>query len=296
MDVRIGKSITKDDALWRYMSIDKFIDLLSKKSLFLTPLSYYQKTDPFEGLLPKATYQLMIQTLKSQNIKSEQKIRQLEEIYIDQVRADLITPTKEQNIAIASFKNFSKEARDELTLLINKICKSTCVHCWYQSESESEAMWKLYSDSGKGIAIKTSVNSLSKSINECNPKVHISLGKVKYLNFLSDELTPSDYVIDGEISPLLKRKEYEHENEVRLYTSPEINGLNEWRLYEPSPINIDIQPHILIEKIYISPYVGEPFHSSVNKICEIFKIPSEKIIKSQLLDDYETMLNSFIKF
>ena len=35
--------------------------------------------------------------------------------------------------------------------------KSTLVNCWHQNEFESEAMWRLYSENNKGIAIQTTL-------------------------------------------------------------------------------------------------------------------------------------------
>lgn len=53
MSIDVSKSLSSEMILWRYMSIDKLIDLLSKNQLFLAPLSSFQKTDPFEGYAPK---------------------------------------------------------------------------------------------------------------------------------------------------------------------------------------------------------------------------------------------------
>ncbi|WP_152680419.1 hypothetical protein [Chromobacterium subtsugae] len=51
--LKVGKSLSDDDVLWRYMSLDKFINLLDSKTLFFTPISFYAQTDPFEGYMPK---------------------------------------------------------------------------------------------------------------------------------------------------------------------------------------------------------------------------------------------------
>jgi hypothetical protein len=290
-EVDIGKSLERDMSLWRYMSIDKFIDLLSNQKLFLTPLAYYQSSDPFEGFVPKVAFEATMKIFLDSIEEAEAASKQIEQALLERIAS----PTEEQFKAIEKMKTMSKANRESLIPLNNKISKSTCVHCWYHSESESEAMWKLYSDSGKGIAIKTSVASLVDSLNICNQEVPLKLGRVKYLDFLSNELTPKDCVIDGVTSPLLKRKEYEHENEIRLYSVPQLMTAERWASYEPQPILVQADISTLIEKVYISPYVTEPFNSSVWKICELFGIPKDKVINSQLLENYEKMLSGFVK-
>jgi hypothetical protein len=290
-EVDLGKSLDREMSLWRYMSIDKFIDLLSNQKLFLTPLAYYQSSDPFEGFVPKVAFEATMKIFIDQIEKAEAAGVEIEKLLLERVSS----PTTEQLEAIEKMKAMSTAHRESLIPLNNKISKSTCVHCWYHSESESEAMWKLYSDSGKGIAIKTSVAALVDSLNVCNQEVPLRLGRVKYLDFLSNELTPKDCVIDGATSPLLKRKEYEHENEVRLYSVPQLMTAERWESYEPRPILVKVDVSSLIENIYISPYVGEPFTSSVRKICELLGVPNEKVINSKLLENYEKMLAGFVK-
>ncbi len=289
--VNVAKRLEKDMTLWRYMSLDKFIDLLSSKNLFLTPLAYYQSTDPFEGFAPQKLFEATMRIHLGEIEKRELKTKQIENMlleYGDQ-------PPKELIKSIETMNNMATDMRKLLIPIHNKISKSTCVHCWYHSESESEAMWKLYSDSGKGIAIKTTVSSLVDSLNSCEQEFPLSLGRVKYLDFLCDKLTTDECLSDGIASPLLKRKEYEHENEIRLYSVPQCNSFEEWEQYEAVPIRVPVDITTLIENVYISPYVAEPFNSSVWKVCELFDISKDKIINSQLLIDYENMLYDSVR-
>lgn len=281
--------------LWRYMSIDKFIDLINNKQLFLTPLSYYQKTDPYEGFSPKVIFELITDISVNQFAELEKVSQQRAEEFQQKVNSGAFKPTEDQLLAIEKFKALMEEERANIVPRHNKISKSTCVHCWYHSDNESEAMWKLYSDSGKGIAIKTTVGSLESALNVCEPTVPLRMGRVKYLDFLCDKLTPQDCITDDVASPLLKRKEYAHENEVRLYSVPRGINAQDWVNYKPSPILVDIDVATLIEAVYISPYIGEPFTSSVHKLCELFDIPKSKVIKSKLLENYEEILLGYVK-
>ncbi|MGC9402708.1 DUF2971 domain-containing protein [Vibrio genomosp. F10 str. 9ZC157] len=293
--VVVGKSLDLEMSLWRYMSLDKFIDLVNNKKLFLTPLSYYQATDPFEGFTPKVAFEATTNIFLKGIEELEAQSQLIENMFQERISSGATPPTPEQYQAISTMKNSVQQNRADLVPRNNKISKSTCVHCWYHSESESEAMWKLYSDSGKGIAIKTTVGSLVSALDLCQPKVPLHIGRVKYLDFLSEHLTPKECVTDGVTAPLLKRQEYSHENEVRLFSVPQCLTAKNWREYKPTPILVDVDTSTLIEAIYISPYVGEPFTSSVYKICELFEIPKNKVVTSQLLKNYEEVLLGYVK-
>lgn len=81
------------------------------------------------------------------------------------------------------------------------------VDCWHRNEFESAAMWKLYSEWNRGIAIKTTVADLKASLI-CTEDV--SIGSVEYLDYEE----PWDQ--RSVLAPYLtKRVSFEHEREVR---------------------------------------------------------------------------------
>lgn len=51
-EVQASKQLSGKSGLWRYLSLDKLIDLLSTSELFFTPLAVFAKSDPFEEYLP----------------------------------------------------------------------------------------------------------------------------------------------------------------------------------------------------------------------------------------------------
>lgn len=51
-EVQASKQLSGTTKLWRYLSLDKLVDLLSTSELFFTPLAAFAKSDPFEGYLP----------------------------------------------------------------------------------------------------------------------------------------------------------------------------------------------------------------------------------------------------
>ena len=63
-----------------------------------------------------------------------------------------------------------KAARDMIAAL-------AMVSCWHENETESVAMWKLYVSGKEGVAIKTTVASLSELLS-CHRE--LKLGRVLY--------------------------------------------------------------------------------------------------------------------
>ncbi|WP_312913409.1 DUF2971 domain-containing protein [Stutzerimonas nitrititolerans] len=287
--VKLGSSITGQHSLWRYMSIDKLINLLEVKSLYFTPLSYYAKSDPFEGYLPKVAFEALATVLGSSYKELETVYSQLNELAENSRKSGAINTIGEELLAqlrtrLDSQNDFIKEA-------YKTIAKGITVNCWHRNPQESEAMWRLYSENGKGIAIKTSIDSLKKSIESVDQNLLVQVGTVKYLDFNDQNISPKDCVIDGHLSPLLKRASFSHENEVRLFTIPEID-YKSLGGFEPKAQSVALNIEELIEEIYISPFASEPFVSSTIAICKKYGINPRIITKSTLLDGHEELLDT----
>ncbi|QIP55444.1 hypothetical protein [Hafnia alvei] len=154
-NIIIEKDLSSEIILWRYMSLDKFIDLIDSSELFLSPLAFYENTDPFEGLMPLPVKKMLLDsTIKIHkelisnysSLKSKMHNNPEVQTELKKIGNDLIN-----NIKTAEIKYIS-------------MVKSTKVNCWHNNTDESEAMWKLYSQQNNGIAIKTSIEKISKSI------------------------------------------------------------------------------------------------------------------------------------
>lgn len=286
---KITKNISKDAKLWRYMTLDKLINILSTQKLYFTPLYSYEKTDPFEGIPPKVSLEAIREISSSQqdNLHIFASVK---------LRDHLIQKSTGQPAELDQIKKLDEaitKMRD-LPLLMEKISfrvfKSTLVNCWHQNEFESEAMWRLYSENNKGIAIQTTFQDLIDSIDD--ERVHIS--EVKYIDFQDKNLKPKDCVVNGHLSALLKRKSFEHEKEVRLFFQPE-NELNtllaEDYKYEHQLIDIDLSK--LISKVYISPSASDLFASSVKEVLRRFGVDERKLIHSDLLKMDNSLISSY---
>lgn len=275
LENKITKEVSRDKKLWRYMSLDKLINILSEKKLFFTPLSFYKNTDPFESLVPRMVLNKMREFLLSinENSMSEKKLF-LE--YIES-RQKIVDPKV--------LSELNKKFDDLLPNMANvffKILETTVVNCWHMNDVESEAMWRLYSDVNKGIAIQTTVQDLVDSMSDDR----IFFSKVKYVDFYSETMDIKEYIIDGMVlSPLLKREAFKHEQEVRLHFTPNRN-YNEYisQDFKPKSELIDVDISKLISKIYISPYAREPYISSVRTLAKLYGIPDENIKCSKLLE------------
>jgi hypothetical protein len=135
------------------------------------------------------------------------------------------------------------------------------INCWHINEYESDAMWRLYSSSNKGIAIQSTVSRLKKSFEGSN--YDIMIGSVKYIDYEKDSI-PSWNVL----SPFLnKRKYFEHERELRALT-----------IFVPTKesslkgLFVSTNLNTLIENVYVASSSERSFIERLNKIISDHKI------------------------
>lgn len=273
---KITSNIKPEQKLWRYMSLEKLIDILSKKQIFFTPLSSYVNSDPFEGLVPKIALQPFVDM--GSNYIDEQKkilIETKKKLFENIVLDNKGWSTIHEALDYLHQQNINRR-KSEIEKAFLNLKKVIVINCWHQNETESEAMWRLYSDNNKGVAIQTTFSNLIESIND--DRVYFS--EVKYIDFYDETLSKNDVeFFNGKFSlPLLKRKAFQHEHEARLFFARDIN---EEDGYVPDLIDIDITK--LISKIYISPYCSELYANSVRNIVEKFGIKSNLVEHSELL-------------
>jgi hypothetical protein len=273
-------------SLWRYMSLDKFVDLLSTSELHFAPLASFMKSDPFEGYLPAVALEADAAIFRP-HIKDSELAFQLVEEHRKNIGHEV---TSEER---ALFERQLDDLKAAPQIYRTAIAKATCVNCWHMNKAESEAMWRLYGDGGKGIAVETTFDALKKSIQACESAFRVHIYPVKYLDFFDNSLTPADCVVEGQRAPFLKRVSYEHEHEIRASvlcvpeTARKALDLESWK---PAPVRLPIKLDQLIKAVHVSPYAAEPFPSSVSKICEKFCLPDGIVRPSRLLSGHEELL------
>jgi len=234
--------------VWRYMGLDKFIDLIVHERLFFTNAK--NLTDQYEISIPE---EIIDNKLKSLQNKSYDDRNLYEEIAI----------YKHQN-----------RSMKELTLL----------NCWSINRNESYALWKIYLDGAKiGVAIKTTISNLKKSIENGNDPYpeDIYIGSVEY----SDKYSKPEYSRFDLITR--KKSFYKFENELRLFIIhfPRSEGGIEppYNLGIGRNINVDI--NYLIDNVYLSPFAGKWFEDSFRKaVVKINPSVSNKLITSSIRD------------
>lgn len=247
MSVEIVGQLSRDTSIWRYMSLDKLISMLDQSSLFFSCVQSFAHSDPFEGLLPP----------------------QLMKLVHDVVTNPVTLP-------LSSGLNGGETFRQ----LTSAIFKSSVVNCWHANDGESEAMWKLYGENHRGVAIRSSVEHLSAALRSDEK---IKIGRVSYTDYKAptrEELR--DCVVSG-LGPLLKRKSYSHECEVRAFFLPSGLTVTEPK-YESQSVAVCLDS--LVQEIVISPFAVEPYVSAVRAIAKNYGM-TNRVRASNLLDGVE---------
>ena len=250
-----------DAILWRYMSLEKFANLLDRKSLFFTRADKFD--DTFEGHVP----------------------RQIMSIYRSAVSA-------------YEREHFGELSQSPILESVRDLREYVMCSCWHQGEHESMAMWDKYHIRNSGIVIKTTLENLKNSLPD---KPDVFIGEMQYLDDHNKiDVLKSVSVMNLMHQPYFyKRKPFEYEREVRLIIDfislveymmdlgisdiTQFSDLGEMGM----PLKIDVDT--LINKndknseIIISPYADEWVRDTVASIVKQygFQFP---VNRSRLLD------------
>lgn len=162
---------------------------------------------------------------------------------------------------------------------------STLVNCWHMNDYESAAMWKVYSNQKKGVAIQSTFNKFVKSIEQ-NKEDEICIGKVKYIDYAKETFPVENFFFPY----VYKRKSFEFEQELRaaILRFP-LNSIKRSRRLRISNeeqkgkfVSVDLDA--LIENVYISPEAKNSFEGTTKIILKKFGLEKE-VIKSDLARD-----------
>lgn len=239
----------KNDILWRYMDLPKFISLISRKEIYFASANSFE--DIFEG---------------AKGILDKKD--KWDSFYLDFFEKSILTaPFQDQNeLTIEKVKADSERLLKQLNESGNLQRKYTFISCWHLNEYESEAMWKLYSkDVSNALAIKTTFGNLYEALDR-NP--YIDIGKVKYIDYKKRFTS-----INGAF--WYKRKSFEYEKEVRaIITKHDITSKG---IYIP----IDIKKLIL--GVYVSPYASTWFVDVVKDVVQKYRL-NIPVSYSQMLE------------
>jgi hypothetical protein len=173
------------------------------------------------------------------------------------------------------------------------------INSWHINNYESAAMWDLYSKRNAGIAIQSTYQRLSKSL-DTNDEDTVYIGKVMYIDFDIKWIKVDNiYKLF-----LIKRKSFEHEQELRAiidlpandsgdkvvekgfrvgqsFIGPDRKPVNrstltEWGKY------VSINLEVLIEKIYVAPLAPDYFYEAATSVAQKFGVDKNLFLKSDL--------------
>jgi hypothetical protein len=281
LKLNIGKSLKDEDVLWRYLHLEGFINLLESNALHFSPLTAYQRSDPFEGFMPRVAMEALA------SVTAQSQKRMIEHIDALEQKIGLDKGRQQISQLRADVANHPTEMKE----VYKKIMSCLMVNCWHKNEHESEAMWGLYSKSG--VAIKTTVGSI-KSALEKNQQAHvIGMGAIKYIDFADKALTAGDCVTeDGHLMGMIKRVAYAHEKEVRMYIT-RVMDRGAMESIQPSPTSVEVDVMRLIEEVVISPFASASLRKSIQAVSRKYGIDLSKVSSSPLLDNCEYLLDAY---
>lgn len=258
-----GTKIPEDEnkKLWRYLNIWKFIDLLSTSKLHFTRVDKIKEDEPFDSKYPDKIYEILKKNLIEINKFND----------------------KQASMDAKVWRRFD-----------TVIDKLFFINCWNISDHESAAMWKIYTQENKGIAIQTTYKKLMHSIE----KKGIMAGLVEYIDHNTlkfDDGNLLSYGSNGAYNHcFLKHISYNYEKEFRLgYASHDkkyIKGINYETKTSKGTYASDIREFIkipiidlnnLIENIYASPFMDSWQIEILNILLHKFRI-NKKIQYSEL--------------
>lgn len=251
----------RDTMIWRYMSLSKFLDLISRRSLFLGQLAVLQKLDPFEG------------SLGASRLAYLQRIMQDDAF----ARQELHIPA-DQPISADLRRSFDPET----TAWQNqRAAERAYISCWHINPVESANLWTVYAAQGEGVAIQTSVGSLVDSL-DANAE-QLTIAPVRYIDHHTYEMGPSP-----EDAAFYKRTSFKAERELRIrYLLPwdaclEKVGENTY-WHPPAGIYMNVDCNRLIEQVHISPMLGDWFKDTVQALLSRLGL-AKKVVKSSIND------------
>lgn len=225
----------------KYMDLTKFVSLLQRKSLFFCRLDKLE--DHFEGTTARSNWKTRYDLYATKHFRSSKFKKLTHEEILNKVE-----------------EHFEAERK-------MKALKTIC--CWNISDSESAALWKIYSDFNQGIMITSNITSIIEAFKETDE--NIDLSEVKYINYSTDEMPDGNSMF-----PVIhKHNAYSYENELRLIHTVDFdNGLiYDWskeEIEQGKNLNVDLDK--LIDEIVLSPYSPKWYVKLIENLCETYDL------------------------
>jgi len=222
----------RDTMIWRYMDLGKFVSLLDHKALHFARVGVLHANDPYEGRF------------------GDEQVTAFSKPWPKEAIEDLVAEIGKAATNPAVVEAFTSEKNAQLARTLGRAMlysgeqyaeQCTFVNCWHMNPHESDAMWRLYSLQGQGIAIQSTFDRLERSLHMCPRLLYV--GKVRYGQDMIDMGNGFNVVMN-------KRASFTHEAELRVAT------LESQFWQKPNPptgVYATTDLEILIESIVVSP-------------------------------------------
>ena len=203
-------------------------------------------------------------------------------------RVDTYDDPFEGKLPLKVLQQHKDEMGSDPTTSYDHFRKYTYTNCWYISDSESAAMWKLYAKSEEAVAIQTTYEKLHKMMpSECR------IGEITYIDYKNDSFS-TDASFSGFMPSMYKRKAFAHEKELRTLIGDMHGGLmlkpdsQNTYIIDPNAkneklgISVPLQPTELVEGIYVAPLSAQWFKDLVVEISRSYGFGEDSIFSSEL--------------
>ncbi len=141
------------------------------------------------------------------------------------------------------------------------------------NDYESAAMWNIYMEQGKGVAIQSTYRDLRLAFAGVDKEIFI--GVVSYLDYQRDSL-PAKYLYEA---LLHKRRSFDYERELRVVCEA-LSNLNKKKPRRGVFIPVDLER--LVRCVYVHPKANRSLYKSV--VTETKAMLDVPIVKSKLYD------------
>lgn len=175
----------------------------------------------------------------------------------------------------------------------------TLISCWHLNNDESAEMWNHYSNRDKGIAIQSTYQKLSKSLDNNKDDI-VYIGSAKYIDFDNEPIDATNiYKIFGskqkhlewecELSAITISPQYDFEDRVlgrnlqvgKLFVPPDRKIFDLSTLTESGKF-VSVNLEVLIERIYVVPGSSNDAYEEIKSITKQFGLDSQLVVKSSL--------------
>ena len=255
-DIPGVEPLNGDITIWRYMDLASFMSLVLEKQLMFRRTNCFKDVyDTFVDLDSKSI-ESIIKALKDAQ-KSPNSFIKIHEINPKEEE------TSDGSMSIKQIQPFWTDNGMQILFDAtgNLICLSDMVYCssWHENDHENYALWKIYlGNKPEGVAIKTSVKKICNILN--NQSNDFFIGRIDYdsskKNIFNEGLSNHAII-------LRKKKEYEYEKEIRIYTIEKDMKNSQPYLYLPITNMEDF-----VEELWISPFVGNWFSETIHSFIK----------------------------